>query len=46
MGTNPEDHLDGCELDFKDHAISDAEAEKLVDHDELEDEDDDQEGAL
>lgn len=38
---NPEDHLDGCEVDFKEHAIDDAEAVKLVDDDEPEDEDGD-----
>lgn len=49
MGKNPEDHLDGCALDFKEHAVSDKQAQALVSKEEPEDEDtidDDDGGSL
>lgn len=48
MGRNPEDGLDGCELDFKEEAVSDEDAQALVSESEEdnEDEDADQDGEL
>lgn len=43
MGANPEDHLDGCELDFKAEPETKAEElpKLLIPEDDVEDEDDD-----
>lgn len=30
MNPDQEDHLDGCELDFREHAIDDTETERLL----------------